>query len=40
LAQEGRMHAAVRHMIEIADHGPRSNVDVRSFRREELYERG
>ena len=39
LGKEGRMRAAVERMLEIADHGPWSHIDPRSFRREELYER-
>ena len=39
LNKEGRMRAAVQRMLEIADRGPWSHVDPKSFRREELYER-
>ena len=39
LSKEGRMRAAVERMLEVAEHGPWSHVDLRSFRREELYER-
>jgi hypothetical protein len=39
LDKEGRMRAAVRRMLEIADEEPRSPVDPGSFRREDLYDR-
>ena len=39
LNQEGRTKAAVERMLEIAEQGPHSHVDPRSFRREELYDR-
>jgi predicted transcriptional regulator len=39
LDREGRMRAAVNRMLDIAEHGPLSDVDPGSFRREELYER-
>ncbi len=39
LSREGRMRAAVERMLDIAQRGPLSHVDPRSFRREELYER-
>lgn len=39
LDKEGRMRAAVQHMLDVADHGPWSHVDPKSFRREDLYER-
>lgn len=39
LDKEGRMRAAVATMLDIADHGPWSTVDLKSFTREELYER-
>jgi predicted transcriptional regulator len=39
LNKEGRMRAAVERMLDIAEHGPWSHVDPRSFLREELYER-
>lgn len=39
LNQEGCMRAAVERMLDVADHGPWSHVDPRSFRREELYDR-
>ena len=37
--KEGRTRAAVERMLEIAEQGPLSHVDPRSFRREDLYER-
>ena len=39
LHKEGRVRAAVERMLEVADQGPWSHVDPKSFRREDLYDR-
>ena len=39
LNKEGRMRSAVERMLDIADHGPWSHVDPKSFRRDDLYDR-
>jgi predicted transcriptional regulator len=39
LDREGRMRAAVKRMLAVAEQGPWSRVDPKSFQREELYER-
>jgi hypothetical protein len=39
LQREGKMKEAVATLLDLAKNGPLSDVDPRSFRREDLYER-
>ena len=39
LQREGKMKEAVATLLDIAKNGPLSDVDPRSFRREDLYDR-